>query len=216
LNKNPIVMMVVCALAICVGCAGVGRSGGAVKDYSQYERHFVDDYVEVMGRGFFDPMEFRAAQRERHELILQMTGDDRKFMNVRRMEIMMGKDVDKKRSSYYNIRLYLDQQVKAWVEPGAFILQVAYGDSIVEYRDLGLCTLIRLDAINDRDIAYLDSADRPYFFYDKMQPRSDNRPAVTWGRYPPEASQGKVVGMRIDYDHWRYEGPGVKPKPQWK
>jgi len=209
-----IVVGIVCIVMTSFGCAGVGV--GQVKDYSQLKRHFVDEHVEVMGHGFFDFKKFWADQRVGHELVMKLKGNDTAFMNVRRMEIMMGKDVDEKRSSYWCIRLYLAPQIKAWVEPGAFILRVAHGDSIVEYRDQGLCTLIRLDAVNDRHIAYLDSADRPYFFYDKMQPRSDNRPAVTWGRYPPEASQGKVVGMSIDYDHWRYEGPGVKPKPQWK
>jgi len=100
---------------------------------------------------------------------------------------MMTKEIENERSCFWNILLYLDTKVKAWVEPGAFILKVAHGDSIVEYRDRGLCTGIRLDAVNDRDIAYLDSAHRAYLFHDGIQPRVSGHPPVrAWGRYPPK------------------------------
>ena len=216
INYKNILIGISCLLILVTGCAASGHGGGS-RDFSSMERHFVDEYVEVMGHGFFDPKPYWEQENKRRELVLQLKGNDDNFNNARRMNYMMTRQIERDRGSFFCLLFYINPGIKVRVEQEAFTIRIAHGDSIAEYRDQGLCAEISFAAFDKNKPAYMDSRDRAFYLHNGLMPeRIKGYPLVTYARFPPEAATGKFVGLSIDYEHWKYEGPGVKEKPKWK
>jgi len=198
-------------------CANIGSGVSGDGQLSERKRHIVDGHIELLINGFFPPDIYWSKYEGKRQLFIQLTGSDRLFMNSRTLRTAMTEEIEKGNVSFLDVMFFLSPGVEVVAQEGAFILTMAFGDTIREFRDLGLCMNLNNTLLAEKPRPIYDTGIRPFLVKEQMQKsRPKGRPLVGSLRFPAEASRGKLKGIRIDYEKWRYNGPGVKEKPQLK
>jgi len=215
--NNKLLYLTLITLTIAIqSCATVGNSQTDT-DFSIYPRFYVDEYVEILRAGYFPPAKYWAREEPKRKLLMELKGSDKNFRRARAMKYMMTEDVEAGRYEYYKVYFEILPNIQISVNEGAFEFTVASKDSLMQVRDRGVCVMVRSDVFSQRSRVYWDSGECPFLLHDGLAAdRPPGWPVPAYVRLPAWVEEGELKELRVDPELWRYSGPGVKEKPQWK